>query len=368
MKHLGFGVVGLSYRDAPSSVRSALLKADSGKRAPSADLIGEGKARGLVRVETCSRVEWLVEADEPQWAAELLRGALLARLAEHHRPSVEPPRLHARVGPSAVHHLLRVSAGLDSIAQGEHAVGRQVLKAFEKAHAAGTTGRALNAAWRITGQMLRELREVLPQRQSIGVQALATRTLLAHGVVPGDEVLVFGQGDIGRATARALERAGLGGKDVYRRPDLPDFLERARHARGVVVCSGAPEAWLELPRRTDRPVAVDVGSPAQVRSAEGWESFTLDHLLDEGATLLPDDLSTAVAEACSRSAHELIHLLESPPPRQALAAIDKARRSFLSETLPPLLEGLPPARARAVVARVSEFTHQLIREVSGPNS
>jgi glutamyl-tRNA reductase len=359
VKHLGFAVVGVSYRDAPSSVRAALLKADAGKRSPSAELLEAGKARGVVRVETCSRVEWLIEADEPAWAAELLRGALSARAAE-------AQRLHARVGASAVHHLLRVAAGLDSIAQGEHAVGRQVLKAFERAHAAGTTGRALKACWRVTGQMLHALRDVLPQRQTIGVQSLAARTLLAQGVAPGAKVLVFGQGDIGRATTRALERAHLDGKRVFRRADLPRFLEEAAAADAVVVCSGAPEAWLALPRRDDLPVVVDVGSPAQVLKAEGWKSFSLDHLLDEGATLLPDELSGAVAQECEHAAHELIRLLEAPSKGRELAAIDAARRLFLRDTLPPLLEGLTPAQQRAVVSRVSEFTHQMLREVSGP--
>jgi glutamyl-tRNA reductase len=362
MKHLGLGVVSVSYREAPSSVRSALLKADSGKRSPSAELLESGKARGIVRVETCSRVEWFVEADEPQWALELLRSSLSVRSSEAHR-------LSARVGEPAVHHLLRVAAGLDSIAQGEHAVGRQVLKAFERAHAANSTGKALNACWRVTGNLLHELRDVLPQRQSIGVQALAVRALLGHGLESKARVLVFGQGDIGRATSRALERSGFSGDNVFRRADLERFLKEAETADAVVVCSGAPDAWLELPARSDAPVVVDVGSPAQLISAKGWKVFSLDHLLDEGATLLPDALSSAVASACGKSAQELMRLLGAPSERgQALAAIDKARRSFLYETLPPLLEGLSPSQARAVVASVSEFTHQLIREVSGPTT
>ena len=315
MKHLGLGVVGISYREAPTAVRAALLRADSGEGAPSAALLEQHMARGVVRVETCSRVEWLIEADEPGWAVELLRSALLARLAEQMPPGSLPVegaalKLHTRVDAPAVNYLLRVAAGLDSIAQGEHAVGRQVLKAFERAHKEGTTGRVLNASWRVLGHLLHSLRDVMPERQGIGVQTLVTRALLGNGVVPGDSVLVFGQGDIGRATARSLKRARFDASSVYRRPGLSAFLEDAKTARAVVVCSGAPEAWLSLPARRDGPLLIDVGSPAQVKSAPGWSLFTLDRLL----------------------------------------------------------EGLPPARARAVVARVSEFTHRLMREISGPLS
>jgi len=266
------------------------------------------------------------------------------------------------VGTAALHYLLRVASGLESIAQGEHAVGRQVLRAFEKAHDTGRTDRALHACWRITGEMLNELREALPERHAVGVQTLAVRALEAHGVRKDAQVLVFGQGDIGRATMRALEKAGFLQATAYRRASMGDFDREALRARAVVVCSGAPEAWLTLPRREDFPLVVDVGSPAQVARADGWDAVALDRLLEDTGVVLGDDASARLLDICGRASSRLSHALAAPPPAKALAAIDEARKDFLQHTLPPLLEGLPPQRAKEVLARVSEFTHRLLRE------
>ncbi len=354
-------IVGMSYREAPSATRAALVRLDDAADSPSKELLSKGIIHGVVRVETCSRVEWVLSAEEPGWAAELLRGGLLSRLGQGGRPST----MHVRVGLAALHYLLRVASGLESIAQGEHAVGRQVLRAFEAAHDEGHTDRAMHACWRVTGEMLNELREALPERQAVGVQTLVVRTLEGRGVRRDSPVLVFGQGDIGRATMRALERAGYKKLRAFRRASMADFEAGLSTARAVVVCSGAGEAWLRLPRRDDEPLVVDVGSPAQVAEAPGWDAVSLDRLLEDTGVLLGDDASEALVDICTRASERLTRALEAPPPAKMLAAIDEARKDFLQHTLPPLLEGLPPQRAREVLARVSEFTHKLLRETRG---
>jgi len=357
---LPLAIVGMSYREAPSATRAALIRLDDAPDSPGRELISKGVAAGVVRIETCSRVEWILSAEEAGWAGELLRGGLLSRLG-----GGQPRTMHVRVGMAALHYLLRVASGLESIAQGEHAVGRQVLRAFEKAHHEGHTDRVLHASWRVTGEMLNELREALPERQAVGVQTLAVRSLESHGVRKDGRVLVFGQGEIGRAAMRALERAGYKKLAAFRRATMAEFEYAAKTARAVVVCSGAPDAWLHLPRRDDGPVVVDVGSPAQVAEAPGWDSVSLDRLLEDTGVLLRDDASEALVDICTRAAARLTRSLEAPPPARTLAAIDEARKDFLQHTLPPLLQGLPPQRAKEVLARVSEFTHRLLRETRG---
>ena len=53
-----------------------------------------------------------------------------------------------RAGSAAVHYLLRVAVGLDSVAEGEGAVGRQVLKAFEHARSTGVSDGRLHRVWK----------------------------------------------------------------------------------------------------------------------------------------------------------------------------------------------------------------------------
>src|SRR6185503_10147083 len=121
---------------------------------PSFELLATGAARGIARLETCSRTEWVVSSSQPQWAAELLRSALMSRLE-----GGAPGRtLHLKVGPAAAHYLMRVAAGLESLAEGEPAVGRQVLRGFERAHAAKRTDKPLNACWRAVGSLIHRRR------------------------------------------------------------------------------------------------------------------------------------------------------------------------------------------------------------------
>ena len=105
-------------------------------------------------------------------------------------------RPRVRHGAAAVGGLLRVAAGLDSVAQGEHAIGNQVLRSFERAHEAGTVCRNLHVAWRGVGELLNRARRILPQGRTGGVQALVVQRLVD---VPRDApIAVFGLGEIGR--------------------------------------------------------------------------------------------------------------------------------------------------------------------------
>src|SRR6476619_477552 len=101
-------LVGMSYREAPSAVRAALVALDSGMVGPAQQLLAAGEITGVVRIESCARVEWLMASARPAWAAELFSAALIGALdnPDHLRP-------RARHGAAAIGGLLRVAAGLD---------------------------------------------------------------------------------------------------------------------------------------------------------------------------------------------------------------------------------------------------------------
>ena len=73
-------LVGMSYREAPSAVRASLVALDAGASGPGQQLLDAGEISGVVRIESCARVEWLVASQRPAWAAELL-GAVLTGAA-----------------------------------------------------------------------------------------------------------------------------------------------------------------------------------------------------------------------------------------------------------------------------------------------
>lgn len=350
---VALAVVGMDFREGPTAVRSALVALDSGPNSPSAELLASGAAHGIARLETCSRTEWVLSSEQAQWAAELLRSALVTRLGETRR-------MHLKVGPAAAHYLMRVAAGLESLAEGEPAVGRQVLKGFERSHAAKRTDKALNACWRAVGALIHRRRTLAPSAAAVGVNALAVSAL--ESLLPGGaNVLVFGQGQIGKAVARSLSAQRRFTAKAFNRSTLEQFRSAAPRADAVVVCSGAEHAWLELPPRDDGPVVIDLGAPEQILKSDGWQRIALDDLLSKGGLQLPDEERDALESLCAQAGDTLLKELAAPARAKALEAIDSERRDFLEVTLPRLLEGLPAKEQKRLRASIASFTHSVIK-------
>jgi glutamyl-tRNA reductase len=345
-------LVGMSYREAPSAVRAALAAFDAGLSGPSKQLLDVGEVSGIVRIESCARVEWLLASPRPAWAAELFGAALTgaADNPDHLRPRV-------RHGAAAAGGLLRVAAGLDSVAQGEHAIGNQVLRAFERAHEAGTVCRSLHVAWRGVGEMLNRARRILPQGRTGGVQALVMQRMtdVAHDA----PIAVFGLGEIGRAMLRALADAGFTAVESFNRASMRAFEGAVQRAHTVIVASGASHAWLTLPQGAGRRV-FDLGSPLQLVAAPGWQLTALDELLDGNGAVLPESEYAALDAECASGAEKICQTLLQPPPGDTLAAMTAMRTAFMQNKLPGLLEGLPPQRARKLTSEVNAVLHEFI--------
>ena len=345
-------LVGMSYREAPSAVRAALAAIDAEVGGPSQQLLDAGQVTGVVRIESCARVEWLFAAEHPAWAAELFSATLIGA-AEN------PDRLRPRVrhGAAAAGALLRVAAGLDSVAQGEHAIGNQVLRSFERAHEAGTVCRNLHVAWRGVGEMLGKARRILPQGRTGGVQQLVIDRIT--DVRRDAPIAVFGLGEIGRAMLRALNDAGFLAAESFNRASMRAFDGAVARAEVVIIASGAPHAWLTLPPGGGRQV-FDLGSPLQIVAAPGWRMTGLDELLDGHGAVLPDAEYAALEAECATSAEKICQTLLAPPPSDTLAAMTAIRTEFMQNKLPGLLEGLPPQRARKLTSEVNAMLHEFI--------
>jgi hypothetical protein len=252
---------------------------------------------------------------------------------------------------------MRIAAGLDSVAQGEHAIGNQVLRAFERAHEAGTMCRNLHVAWRGVGELLNRARRILPQGRTGGVQSLVMQRIAD---VPRDApVAVFGLGEIGRAMLRALADGGFTAVESFNRATMRAFEGAVQRAALVIVASGAPHAWLTLPAGAGRR-AYDLGSPLQIVAAPGWQLTALDTLLDGQGAILSEKEYAALDAECSGTAERVCQTLLAPPPGDTLAAMTAMRTEFLQNKLPGLLEGLPAQKARRLTSEVNAVLHQFI--------
>jgi glutamyl-tRNA reductase len=337
----------------------AQLAALAGALDPVEELRAAGYVSGAVRVATCSRTEWILTSDQPEWAAALLKGALLSRVV-----GLGDDQLHVRSGGASLHYLLRVAVGLDSVAEGEGAVGRQVLKSFESAREAGLTDKRMRQVWKQVERLIRARRETAPGAQSRGVQSLVRAALLD---APVSRVAVLGRGDFGMAMERSLKGACRWEVETFSRQSMPDFLARLDDFQAVVLCTGATQAWLELPRRRIPGLCLDAGSPPQLKAAPGWQTIGLDELLARPDMQLSEDERQRLELLVLDGTRRLTQALDAPSTAPMLAAIDAERTAFLNEQLPALLRGLPRDQAQRVRQAVGAFTHAILqktREVS----
>ena len=346
-------IVGVSWRAANTVVRSQFA-AIAAELEPIASLRQAGYVSGAACVTTCSRTEWIITADQPEWAGSLLRGALASRL-----PDVAPELIQVRAGSAAVHYLLRVAVGLDSVAEGEGAVGRQVLKAFELARSTGVSDGRLHRVWKHVERLIHARKDEVPGARSLGVQSLVREVLHEH---PVKRIAILGRGEFGQAMERCLKAVPGWEVSTFARQAMDTLFSQLDSFDALVVCTAGASPWLSLPALRSRPgLLVDAGAPAQVRTAPGWTLVGLDTLLSRPELHLSEVERDRLGELVNSASTALTTEFAAPAPASALAAIDAERFTFLNEQLPQLLVGLPAKQVRRVRQAVGAFTHQLLK-------
>jgi len=191
--------VGVSHRHAPLELRERLYFADGHATDLAAALAVDGVE--AVVLSTCNRTEVYLAGGEASTAkTELERrsglelGEVLAMWEEE----------------EAVEHLLRVSAGLDSLVPGEAQILGQVRHAYEEALRAGATGPLLNRLFEDAlhaGKRVRTEARLaeLPESVSSSAVDLAAEALDGLGQ---KRALLFGAGKMCELAARELKARG----------------------------------------------------------------------------------------------------------------------------------------------------------------
>ena len=346
-------IVGASHRTVSNDDRNKLVQLDDADASPVKALIAGGHARAVVRVATCARVEWVIVADRPDWAASLLEASWTRRAGV--------AGLHRHEGEAALRYLLSVALGLDSVVEGESAIGRQVLQAFASAHDAAPLDPTLRRLWHAIASVVSEKRRALSV-QFAGVERLVADLVDARK--PAGPISIFGRGEIARAIATALGDRGHVTEALYGRATLAAFRARLEASACVVVAASAHEAWLDLPARSGSgaPLCIDVSSPTQVRDPGGFELHTLDTLFAGAGAKMANDaralLQTLVEAAIGA------YRMPDPTTPEVLAELSRQKDRLLAERLPPLLAevGDPELRKR-LRAELQSFSHAMITSV-----
>jgi glutamyl-tRNA reductase len=277
-------VVGVDFRRAPARKRDRLLLSDAERQALANQLRRSEAADGLACLDTCNRTEWIVSAEEPTWAAEILRTQMLTRERDPGEAAGPESNGHlvpyVYVGEEAARHLFEVAAGLESFVVGEKEIASQLHRALERSRTEESGSPILNGVGMAVGRLTRDTHRIdLTGAGPRGVHDVAVSYLQTRFPDP-PAVAVVGLGQIGEKVVRSLRRAGLRPRLCNRTTAVSwageepvvglDGLERLlAEVDAAVVCTAAPKPLVgveRLARRAaGRPVLlVDLGIPAQV--------------------------------------------------------------------------------------------------------
>ena len=286
-------VVGTNHTAAPVELRERLAFAR--EQVPDA-LMALRMEHGLSEaaiLSTCNRVEIYAQSSSSESALQALSGFL----GRHGKLDSErlAPHLYRLSEPDSVRHLFRVAGGLDSMVLGETEILHQVKQAYELAHAAGATGKALNVLFQKAlnaGKAVREQTALGRGCLSVGSVSIELAQKI-FGNLHSHAVLLVGAGKIGEATLKRLAERGVLRLRVLNRSTqraealavhygaeaggLGDLTQALEEADIVLTSTASPQTILTraqvsaiMPTRRHRPLClIDLGVPRNIDPAAG---------------------------------------------------------------------------------------------------
>jgi glutamyl-tRNA reductase len=239
-------VVGLSHKSAPIEVRERLAVPADEVPAFLAQLRSLPQVGEAMVLSTCNRVEVFAttrRADDTDGsgAAEAIEEALCQRAGEGLATQVRE-HLFQFTDDSAVRHLFRVAASLDSLVVGEPQILGQFKDAFEKATQAAAVGSMLCRAAETALHVAKRVRtETQIGAGTVSISSAAidlARQIFAD--LQGRVVALLGAGEMAEAAAKVLCDEGALLRVVNR------SLERAHNV--ALLFKGEARPWTELQR------------------------------------------------------------------------------------------------------------------------
>jgi glutamyl-tRNA reductase len=278
------------------------------------DLASLPSVKECVIIQTCNRVEIFAAAEDVDVAyhdiMDYVMDKTISKMKEHlsHTAGLSPEKIVEHMISSskmlhdiiesdfhsaALHHLLRLTSGLESMIVGEDQILGQVRDAHHLAYGAGTVGpffkNIFSKAIHV-GKRVRTETEINKGAVSIGSAAveLAEDTL---GSLKGKKVLLIGAGEMGTLVAKSLverevvafvanrtyERSiklaqELGGKILR----FEDIQQGIKNCDLIITATGAPKAILTeklvsnaVKDRKRALVIIDVSMPRNVEESVG---------------------------------------------------------------------------------------------------
>ena len=198
--------LGLNHRTAKVAIREQLALSTQEIENLWQSLSQSGKIQELVVLSTCNRVELYAIAEQP--AFEALEAEILNDLGLD--PADREQYFYRLVDEQVVSHLLRVSAGLDSMVLGEPQILGQVTSAYELGLEINACGKILSRLFQtaiFTGKRVRT--ETTISQNSTSVSSIAAR-LISEKIddLTNAKIVVLGAGEMAELAVGALRARG----------------------------------------------------------------------------------------------------------------------------------------------------------------
>ena len=398
--------LGLNHTGTPISLLERLTFSDETIRASLTPQQGLRDGRSeceVVIVSTCSRIEVYSAGQR----ADFERLATFLAEARGVPVGEIQPHAYRYSDARAVHHLLEVASGLDSLVVGEPQILGQVTRAFELARELGAAGPLLSRLFQAAIHAgKRAHAETSISRNPVSISSLAAG--LAGRMVrelAAAQIVILGVGEMAELAVEALRKRGaqrilvvnrsleraqlLAGRWSAETTTFQEIHAAVTRADVLIASTGAPHFLVDRPlvagamqARPDRPLLlIDIAMPRNIDPAAGdvpqVQLFDLDALKTQLETSLDarsQELPHVRAILAEEEARFLVFLqaldvlpLIADLRRQA----DAIRRAELEKTLRRMPELNESERARieamtlALVKKLLDAPTRQLRSVTG---
>ena len=295
--------LGVSHKTAPLELRERLSLTEGRAVAALRELTEAETITEAAAISTCNRTElYLVVSDPVEAESEAL--GVLTRKAEI-RPTELLGHLYSLRGIDASRHLLRVTAGLDSMIVGEAEIQGQVKRAYELALVEGATGPILNRLFR--GALAaggRARNETAIGERGVSIPSVAVEVAQrALGDLSERTVLMIGAGATAELVAQALVARGV---DTV-------FVANRHHDRALGLAERFDGEAIRFETLPEQLVEVDVvvsttNSPHHIIERDGLEQVMAERearplvLID---IAVPRDIEPGCRELAAVSVYDI---------------------------------------------------------------
>ncbi len=379
-------IVGYDFRIASSAMREKLVTSKKDRENLLNAIQKMDPTAGLLVLETCNRMEWIVSTQMPGWVAELLKAQMLSLIQKsgvNGKIPIPKPKLYT--GHEAVLHVIRVVFGMESLAVGEAQIAGQFQAALQRSLEEKTSNNILNRLAHVAGRAARfgyeiEFRSNIKQ----GIHSLVTDYIENYfgSSMKKRTVLVAGMGEIGRKTADLIKdthkckvvRLNRTVKPHHRGEwvELKELQNLSKTADALVVATGASAPIItavELDhKRKDKLLVMDIGIPRQVmestQSLPYVEYCNIDHLQSSVKNWESVEEKQRFEERIEKEIDQFRQYCRSRDMTSFLSSLHSARRDFIHQKIPEFFSTELADLDQKRRARIEKAMKQLLNEYS----